>query len=361
MDLSRRLKGLAARSGATLYQLLLAAFNVLIHKYTRQEDIIVGSPAAGRTLPDLNHIIGMFVNTLPMRNYPAGGKTFLEFLEEVKQNSIEAFDNQDYPYVNLVQRLGIPRDSSRNPLFDVMFVLQSAGTADMKFDGLEMAPYRMENSTSQFDLTLEAEENGQEVEFTLEYSKKLFLPQTINRMIGHFLNILGQITDNPVQRLSDIEIITPAEKEQVLAGFNDTRLEYPADKTIHRLFEEMAQKYPDKTALVYKDERLTYRELNQRANRLAGVLRQKGIGPDDVAAIMVGRSQAIVIGALAVMKAGGAYLPIDPGYPMERIGYMLEDSRAKILLSQKHLAESGLTWRTRTYTRRRSAERTWKM
>ncbi|MEJ8545006.1 amino acid adenylation domain-containing protein [Brevibacillus borstelensis] len=326
-----------AESGATLYMVLLAAYNVLLSRYSGQENIVVGTPIAGRTHADTESMLGMFVNTLAMRNKPVRNKTFKAFLQEVKQQALQAFEHADYPFEALVDKLGIPRDVSRNPLFDTMFILQNTDTRPFRIGQTTFTPYVPNGKHAKFDLTLEANERPTEIEFTVEYCTKLFKRKTIERLSGHFLQILHAVTKNPEQALHEIEMLTEAEKQELLVAFNDTEGEYLKERTIPQLFEEQAQKSPGQIAAVYGEERLTYRELNEKANRLAVRLREQGVKPEQIVAIMVERSLEMVVGTLAILKAGGAFLPIDPEYPEERIRYMLQDSGAKLVLTQSQL------------------------
>ncbi|MBO3797205.1 condensation domain-containing protein, partial [Bacillus subtilis] len=303
-----RLKKLATDKGTTMYMVLLSAYNILLSKYTGQEDIIVGSPIAGRQHEDLKRMMGMFVNTLAMRNYPEGHKTYERFLEEVKDNALSAYENQDYPFEELVEQLKITRDLSRNPLFDTMFVLQNMDMKQMELNGLKILPYQLENKTAKFDITFNVAETKGRIDCVLEYCTKLFEKGTIERFFKHYQSILKIIVDQPSIQLSDIEILSPREKQQLLVDFNNTEAEYPKDKTIHELFEEQAERTPQGIAVVYEDEQLTYQELNERANQLARVLRNKGVKRDSIIGIMADRSLEMVIGMMGILKAGGAYL-----------------------------------------------------
>ncbi|HEX3048370.1 MAG TPA: amino acid adenylation domain-containing protein [Bacillota bacterium] len=336
--LTGQIKQLAAGTGATLYMVLLAAFNVLLSKYSGQEDIIVGSPVAGRPNADLENIIGIFINTLALRNYPAGPKTFREFLEEVKKNSIQAFRNQDYSFENLVETLGLQRDLSRNPLFDVMFVLQNMSFNSRETAGLKFSYYPLENKTAKFDLTLQATESENGINLVIEYATTLFKRETMARLAAHFQNILQTIVINRESSLDTIEMLSIAERRQILIEFNDTHAEYPSDKIVYRMFEDQVEKSPEHKAVVFADQSLTYRELNGKANQLAWRLREKGVKPGCIVGIIVNRSLEMLIGILGILKAGAAYLPIDPTYPEDRIRYMLEDSGTSILLARKESA-----------------------
>ncbi|RTZ29485.1 amino acid adenylation domain-containing protein, partial [Paenibacillus polymyxa] len=340
-ELTNKLNKLARDNGATLYMTLLAAYNILLSKHTGQEDIIVGSPIAGRPHSDLQDILGMFVNTLAMRNYPKGDSTFVEFLNEVRENALRAYDNQDYQFEELVEKLNLKRDMSRNPLFDTMFTMQNASKVEFAVPGISFRPFNngLEYRISKFDLSIDAIEREDGMAFSFEYCTRLFKKETIKRLAAHYLNVLEEITANPFKRLSEINMLSQEEKQQIIYGFNDTKVEYPKDKTIQELFEEQVEKTPDNIAVVFEDKYLTYGELNEKANQLAWILRDKGLKPDSVVAIMVDRSIEMIIGVIAVFKAGGAYLPIDTEYPEERIRYMIDDSLAGIILTQEHHKE----------------------
>ncbi|MCL2163373.1 MAG: amino acid adenylation domain-containing protein [Oscillospiraceae bacterium] len=336
-DLTERLNNLARETGATLYMVLLSAISILLSKYTGQKDVIVGSPIAGRPHADLENIIGMFVNTLAMRNYPAGGKTYVEFLNEVKENALKAYENQDYQFEELVDKLNLRRDLSRNPLFDVMFALQNMEMIELEIEGLKFSGYEIRQAPAKFDLTFMAKEAGDEIVFDLQYCSALFKRGAIERMSEHLRNLLKAITEDKTARISDIGVLSEEERNKVLYEFNNTHSEYPRDKTIHRLFEEQAAKNPDNIALIYNNESMTYGELNAKSNQLARRLREKGVVPDGIVGIMAERSFGMIVGIMGILKAGGAYLPIDIEYPNERIRFMLEDSGAEILLTQSWL------------------------
>jgi bacitracin synthase 3 len=334
---TKKLNQLAVETGATMYMILLAAYNILFAKYTGQEDIIVGSPIASRPHVDLQNIVGMFVNTLAMRNYPEGDKTFREFLEEVKENALAAYENQDYQFEELIGQLNIRRDLSRNPLFDTMFVLQNMDNQELSMEELKITSQPIKNIIAKFDLTLTAVETGDKVKFDMEYCTKLYKAETVARIVRHYIRVIKEITENPQRKLKEIDILTETEKNQILHEFNNTQVDYPKDKTIQEFFEEQVEKTPGKVALVYEEQQITYQELNKKANQLARVLIENGITPNTIVAIMVERSFEMIVGILAILKSGGAYLPIDCEYPFERIDYMLKDSNAKILLTQSNL------------------------
>ncbi len=338
-SLTEKLRQLTKQTGTTMYMLLLGAYNVLLSKYTGQEDIVVGTPIAGRGHADLQEIIGMFINTLVMRNQPKGEISFAEFLKTVKEHALSAYENQDYQFEELIEKLDIEREMSRNPLFDVMFVLQNMEATELEIEGLSFKPYEYENRVSKFDMTLTAVENNNRINFNLEYCTKLFKEETIQRIVEHFKNLLSSIVDNPEQKIADTNILSEQEREQILVEFNNTKADYSRDKTIQQLFEEQVEKAPDNIAVVYEDKHLTYRELNEKANQLARVLRNKGIGRENIVGLFVERSIEMVIGMLAVIKSGAAYVPIDMGYPQERIEFIIEDSKISILLSKSDLVQ----------------------
>jgi len=340
---TKLLKQLASDREMTLYMVLLALFTVFLSRLSGQEDIVVGTPLAGRTHADLQHTIGMFVNTLALRNYSSADKTFNQFLMETKNRTLEAFENQDYPFETLVERLEVTRDLSRNPLFDVMLEMQNIEIPKIRLPGLTLEPYPIETRASQFDLTLSIVEEKDRLNLSFKYCTQLFKDETIVGFLGYFKNILGSVTRDPDQEIAGIEIIEEKEKKRILYDFNDTRAEYPRDKTIYQLFEQQVEYTPDNIAIVgpaqskYRSHMtnltyISYGELNERSNHLAHLLKEKGVQPAAIVGIKMERSIEMIMGIFAIVKAGGAYLPIDPGYPEERIKYMLEDSSAKILL-----------------------------
>ncbi|HLP57719.1 MAG TPA: amino acid adenylation domain-containing protein, partial [Candidatus Deferrimicrobium sp.] len=335
-DDTRALNSLALKQGTTLYMVLLAIYNIFLAKITNYEDIIVGTPTAGRLHSGVEQLIGVFINTLALKNVPYGEKCFHSFLAEVKENSLRAFENQEYPYEELVEKLNIERNTGRNPLFDTMFVLQNLDFPAIEIPGLKLKPFPYERGTSKLDLTFVAVEMDQRLSFTVEYAVCLFKQETVLRFSDYYKKVVSAILANPDVKISEIEIISAKEKEQVLFHFNSTAVDYPQDKTIHQLFIEQAEKVPDHMALVGAGPRvcpnsLTYRQLNEQSDRLAQLLITKGVLPDTIVGIMVERSIEMIIGIMGILKSDGAYLPIDPKFPPERIDYMLKDSRARVL------------------------------
>ncbi|HLP59329.1 MAG TPA: amino acid adenylation domain-containing protein, partial [Candidatus Deferrimicrobium sp.] len=334
---TRALKSIVVNGSITLYMILLSIYNVLLAKLTNREDIVIGTPTAGRRHADLENTIGMFVNTLALRNYPEGHKEFAAFLTEVKERTLEAFENQEYPFEDLVENVVLTKDVSRNPLFDTMLALQNTGYQKNETPGLKWVPYRLENKTAKFDLSLTAVEVEEKLLLTFAYSTKLFKPETIARFIVYFKNIVSRIIENKNQKISALEILTEEEKNRLLYDFNNTAVDYPKNKTIHQLFAEQVEKAPDHISLaqICRPIAMSYNELNERSNQLAGLLIEKGARADQIIGIKMERSIEMITGLLGILKSGGAYLPIDPEYPQERIEYMLKDSNAKIMLGNR--------------------------
>jgi amino acid adenylation domain-containing protein len=343
------LAGLARKNKTTLFILLFTLYNVLLYKYTGQEDIIVGTPITGRSHRDVQQVVGMFVNTLALRNHPAGNMNFEEFLQAVKENTLNAFSNQFYQFEDLVEQLDIPRDISRNPLFDTMFVLHTVNLENVNIPGMrDMYPYEFEYSVSRFDITLNVAEFSGGLRGGVEYNTALFKKETMQRFMNHFLAVVESAVNRPGDKLDDLQMLSQEELEQVLVDFNATEVDYPRDKTVQQLFVEQAARTPGGVAVTGQNaagrgdppwsppgagHAVTYGELDRRSNQLAHLLRGKGVMSETIVGIMVDRCVEMIIGILGILKAGGAYLPIDPGYPAERVGYMLENSEAGVLVS----------------------------
>jgi amino acid adenylation domain-containing protein len=338
------LRALARSENATLFMILLAAYYVLLFRLSGQEDIVVGTPAAGRRHEALEHIIGMFVNTLPLRHYPAADQSFRYFLGEVREKAIHAFENQEYPFEELVEKATISRDTGRNPLFDAVFTFQQVEKHRLRDADLVFKPRAFAYKIAKFDLVLNARQEGEGLWFDLEYSLKLFREITVLRFMAYFTAIIHEIVTEPARKIGEIEILSANEKRQLLLDFNNTRKGYPRNETIQRLFEQQVAGTPDFTAAVGPTldseavTTITYRELAERAAGLAHLLKAEGLGPGKIAAIMVEGCLEMVIGILAILQAGGAFLPIDPGYPPDRIGYLLADSGARIVLDANWLS-----------------------
>ncbi|MNW44053.1 Plipastatin synthase subunit C [compost metagenome] len=331
------LKDLCAETGTTEYMVLLSSFMVLLNKYSRQEDIIIGSPISGRTHHDTENIVGMFVNTLAMRGKPEGHKSFASFLTEIREICLKGYENQEYPFEDIVDKVNVRRDMSRNPIFDVLFVLQNNEEEQMSVEGLRFGAVETEATVAKFDLTLTLSSNEEGYVANWEYSNKLFEQETIRRMAEHFNHLLDKALETPNKKISEIEMITEAEEKQILVDFNDTKLIYAKDKMIQQLFEEQVKRTPHNIALVFKEESMSYDDLNKKANQLARTLKKHNIRKGEIVGIMVNRKMEMIVSILAVLKSGGAYLPIDPEYPIDRVAHMLDDSSARILLTESEL------------------------
>ncbi|MGL3758799.1 amino acid adenylation domain-containing protein [Bacillus velezensis] len=317
---------------ATPYMFFLAALNVLLAKYSNQEDIVIGTAIEGRNHLDINNLIGMFVNTIPLRNQPESHHSFIEFLSLVKEGTLNAFEHSDYSLEELLDLLDVDRSAGRNPLFDVLFTFQNNLMKEFNFRDLDIKSYEIKKEGSKVDLFFEISQEKQ-FQCNIEYNSDLFTKETIERMAEHFKQIVASICRNPDAKLSEIEMITEAEKQLILHDFKVTKADYPKEKTIVELFEEQAAKNSDRIAVKFETEALTYNELNQRANQLARVLREKGIKDESIVGLMVGKSLELVVGILGILKAGGAYLPIDPKLPEDRKDYMIKDSGLELLIT----------------------------
>ncbi len=340
---TKRLKELALENDLTLFMLLVPAFTLLLAKLSGQTDIIVGTPTAGRRHEDLQSIIGVFINTLVIRSQPVGGKTIAQYLGEIKDITLKAFENQDYQFEDLIERVAVNRDMSRNPLFDVMFILQNMdvqpeGLPEAKISDLEARPYARPGKISKFDLTLIAVESHDNLYLTFEYCTKLFNIDSIGRMIKYLRAILASVRQGWDSKIGEIEILTDEERTQILYTFNNTAAPYPQEQTVHGLFESRVNGSLLQPALVYQECRLSFEACNDQANRLAAELRDRGVGANSIVALMVERSVEMMLAILGILKAGGAYLPIDPDFPEERVKYMLKDSQAALLVTQERFS-----------------------
>jgi surfactin family lipopeptide synthetase A len=335
-ELTQQLKSIGQKSGATLYMTLLAAFSTLLYRYSGQEDLVVGSPIANRNHREIESLIGFFVNTLVMRTQFGGDPTFVELLDRVRDNTLDAQEHQDLPFEKLVEELHPERSLSYTPLFQVMFVLQNPAVS-LVLPDLTITPFVVEDVNAKFDLTLSVTETEAGLRAEFIYNTDLFDADRIDRMTGHFQILLSGIVTNPQARVAQLPLLTGMELEQLLYEWNDTETEYPQDKCIHELFVAQVERTPDAIAVVFEAQRLTYRELNDRANQLAHYLQTLGVKPEVMVGICVERSVEMIVGLLGILKAGGAYVPLDPAYPQDRIGYMLEDSQVSVLLTQQRL------------------------
>jgi natural product biosynthesis luciferase-like monooxygenase protein/amino acid adenylation domain-containing protein len=336
--LTRALKELSQQEGATLFMTLLATFQTLLHRHSRQTDITVGSPIAGRGVPELEALIGFFVNTLVLRNDLDGDPTFRELLRRAKEVCMAAYAHQELPFEKLVEELRPPRDRSRHPLFQVMFSFQNTPRQDLSMPGLQSTYLLVDPGSAKFDLLLELrEDRPDEIFGWLEYNTDLFDVTTVQRLRGHFYTLLGEVAANPDRRLSKLPLLMAEEQRQLLVEFRGPEEAYPRDACLHALFEAQVARTPDAEAVWFGGTALSYAQLDARANQLAHHLRSLGVGPETCVGVCLERSLELVVALLGVLKAGAAYVPLDPSYPRERLAWMLEDTSAPVLLTQRHL------------------------
>lgn len=332
--LSKKLINIQNQTNTTLHMIMLSIINILLSKYTNQEDIIVGTPVSGRPFDELNDIVGMFVNTIPLRNKPESKKIFKEFLSEVKSNSLNAYENQYYQLDMLINKLNIDRIAGRNPLFDIVLNLEDTLDFEINedFKKLPINIYMREQKNSKFDITFNISYKNEQLSICAEYCTRLFRANTIKSLLEHLEYIIVQVCENINIRLSDIELILPSEKERILNEFNDTDVDYDSSKTVVELFEEQVNRVPNNIAVDLLGDCISYYELNERVNRLAYTLRKNGVKPNDIVGVITERSIEMIIGILAVIKAGGAYMPVDIDFPEERIEYIFKNSKCNYLL-----------------------------
>jgi amino acid adenylation domain-containing protein len=332
------LKELSRREGVTLFMVLLAAFKVLLYRHSGQEDLIVGFPINGRNRKEIEEVIGPFVNTLPLRSNLSGDPSFSELLKQIRDVAFNAYAYQDLPFDTLVEALQPERHLSRNPIFQSLFTLQNA-LPTIKLPNLTADFFHVDGGTSKFDLSLDIFEGTTEGPLCIfEYSTDLFKADRIERMAKHYETLLKDIVSNPTKPISELQLLTEAERNRVLIEWNDTNVKNEKFPSIHTLFEAQTKRTPYSTAVVFEDQRLTYSELNARANQVANYLRSIGVGANTLVGICVERSIEMIVGTLAILKAGGAYVPLDPSYPQDRLDYILKNAQVSLLLTQSHLA-----------------------
>jgi amino acid adenylation domain-containing protein len=358
-QLSEALETLSQREGVTLFMTMLAAFKTLLYHYAQQEDIVVGSPIANRNRSEIEALIGFFVNSLVLRTDLSGNPTFRELLNRVKEVALGAYAHQDLPFEKLVEELHPDRALNQNPLFQVAFALQNAPGNRLELPELTLSPQQLDVGTARFDLEFhlwERSPNSSEsnqspsnklwvdsslgISGMVIYSADLFDEATITRLIGHFQTLLESIVANPEQRIANLQYLSAQERYQLLVECNNTQADYPQDLCIHQLFEMQADRTPDAVALVFGEERVTYRELNLRSNQLARYLQKMGVGAEVLVGLCCGRSLDLIVGMLGILKAGGAYLILDPSYPAERSSFILKDAQLSVVLTQQQWVEN---------------------
>jgi amino acid adenylation domain-containing protein len=347
-DLSQALLALSQQENVTLFMTLLAAFQTLLHRYTGQTDIAVGSPIANRNRRELEELIGFFANSLILRTDLSGNPTFRELLLRVRQVAVGAYEHQDLPFEKLVEDLHPERQGSRNPLFQAVFALQNAPMEQLELPGLTLSPFKLETTTTRFDLELYLWECGENfrnlwgdswqqsegLRGVLVYSTDLFEPNAIARMLQHFQTLLAGAVANPDTHLADLPLLSPAEQYQLLVEWNQTKRNYP-ECLCHQLFEDWAAQNPDAVAVQFGGRQFTYQQLNSGSNQLAHYLRKLGVGSETLVGVCMEPSPIMIAALLGILKAGGAYVPLDPTYPPERLRFMLEDAQISVLLTQQ--------------------------
>jgi hypothetical protein len=345
-EVTEQLQQLSRREDCTLFMTLLAAYQVLLCRYSGQEDVVVGTPIAGRNRAETEPLIGFFVNMLALRTDLSGNPSFVEVMRRVKEVALGAFMHQDLPFEKLVEELQPERDSSRSPVFQAVFGLHNQGRESLGLAGLRLSGLGSRMTTSKFELTLAMMELEEGMAVTLEYNTDLFAVETIRRMGEHLRELLSAVAAEPEQSIWEAGMVGAAERE-LLAQWNETSTEYEREASIAELFERQVEQRPEAIAVVYETEQVSYAELNERANQLAHHLRKLGVGPEVLVGVMLERSVEMIVALLAVVKAGGGYLPLDPAYPLERLSFMLEDGQPAVLLTEaKQLDQLPSFWGT---------------
>jgi amino acid adenylation domain-containing protein len=337
-QLSSNLRALSRSEGVTLFTALFACLYAVLHRYTNQEDIIVGCPVSIRNRPELENLIGPLSNALPIRVSLSGDPDFRELLGRVRDSVLEAFEHQELPFEKLIDELKIPRDLSRSPVFQITYILHQGGLEQtLQLPGTSVSRTLIDLGTARFDLSVDVEDKGKELIAIVEHNTDLFDTPAIHRFLGHWQEFVQSAVAHPELPISKLAVLTPAERDQLIDGWNDTAVAYPA-ASVHQLFESQAERTPDSIAAVFGNHQITYRELNARSNQMARYLRKCGVGPETLVGICMERSLDMLITLLGILKAGGAYVPLDPGYPRERLSFMLEDSELLVLLTRGQLS-----------------------
>ncbi|MTI25056.1 condensation domain-containing protein, partial [Fulvivirga kasyanovii] len=334
-SLSKGLEDLALKRGSTKYMVILSVFNILLSKVSGSKDIVVGTPSAGRQHADLENMVGMFVNTIVLRNRLNGESTFYDFLKSVTTKTISCFDNQEYQYEELINELDIARETNRNPLFDVMFSYQNFIATSQDPDSSEFESTGLRSQVSKFDLTLSVTETGDELWFNFDYSTELFRESTIKRFKEYFIRIVNQILLDPQIIITEIDILSHQEKQQLLYDFNNTKIEWEEELTLTSLLNKQVHECPKNIAVLHGDVELTYKELDQRSNKVANFLKNKGVGLGSVVGLMMDRSIDQIVGLVGIMKADAAYLPIDKTLPASRVRAILNEGKIGFLLTDE--------------------------
>jgi len=337
------LEKLSQQEDVTLFMTLLTAFYILLHRYTGQDDLLVGTPVANRSLPEIENLIGVFINTIVLRTSLAGDPSFRELIRRVRETSSQAYAHQDLPFEKLVEELKPKRDLSRTPIFQVVFNLQNSPMPKLETPGLRIVPLEIDRGVSQFELTLMMTKSERQYRCTVEYNRDLFTPGTVNRMFRSFQLVLEHAIINPDCTVSGLRIVPEEELHHIIHGANQTQITFPREKCLHQVFEEQVQQTPNAIAVIHNGTSITYHELNNRANLLAGHLQLLGIKPEIRVGIFMEKSLSIVEALLGVLKAGGTYVPIDTSFPAERVKFILEDANVPVLITNVDTGLLGVT------------------
>jgi len=336
-ELTESLKQLSRRQGVTLFMSMLAVFQMVLGRYAGQEDVAVGTGIANRNRRETEGLIGFFVNTLVLRTQLSGNLSFIDLLKRVQQVTLAAYQHQDMPFEKLVDGLHPERDLSRTPLFQAMLMFQNLRMPELQLPGLRVSEFNIEAEVAKFDVMLTLQENGGTLNGELSYARDLYEAATMERLVGHVAEVLKRMVERPDVWIGEVSLLTHTERRQIVEEWNATATEYPQGCQLQELIEQQVERSPEALAVIYEGQRLSYRELNERANQLGCYLREQGVGSDVRVAICLERSVEMVVGLLGIMKAAGAYVPLDPDYPEERLKYMLADTQPTLLLTQERM------------------------
>ncbi|HEX8293529.1 MAG TPA: amino acid adenylation domain-containing protein, partial [Pyrinomonadaceae bacterium] len=344
MDVDRAtadgLREVALRGQTTLFMVLQGVFALLLSRHSNSSDIVLGTPVANRPLKELEPLVGFFVNTLVLRTDCSAGRTFREYLAHVRRVNLDAQAHQDVPFEYLVERLNPHRSTSHTALFQIVFSMNTNEPAEARLPGATLTPLPSDEVAAKFDLTLDATEHAEGLRLSFTYDRDLFDASTIVRMGEHLATLMRGVVADPDAKIETLPLLSEGERRHLLFELNETAVEYPRQLCLPELFEAQAARSPEAVALTAGDTQVTYRELNERANRLAHLLRERGVGADTLVALSLERSPEMVAAVLAVLKAGGAYLPLDSNYPRERLAFMLADAGIEILITEQHLLDT---------------------
>jgi amino acid adenylation domain-containing protein/non-ribosomal peptide synthase protein (TIGR01720 family) len=340
-ELAKQLQVLSVQQGSTLFNVLLTAYHVMLSKYSGQHDIVIGTPVTGRNHPELHNMIGMFVNTIALRIISSQDLTFRKLLKEVTDHTLQAIEHQDYPFEQLVDRIDVTRDTSRNPLFDTMFNLFDAEDHEILLDTISIVPYQLDNDVAKFDLLIDAYEDEANICFDLQYCTDLFKEETAMQMSEYYLWILTELVSNLDATLGGISLISDTEKHRIIQQSNGKKVAYDFSRNVAERFEKHAADCPDRVAVIFENTRLSYGYLNQRANQLASYLQKHGFGQEKIAAVMLDRTPRFMESVLAIWKVGGAYVPVDPAYGSARQENILLDSGADVWITTTEHLQAG--------------------